>query len=128
MAGCAILLGDISNSKLITMAWKNVCVALDKGNLGLLSFRRINEAASLKLCWEFVHGTADWVSMIQDRCLWQNQPTRTFRKSSLWTAIKKFFPTIIAYTGWVVGNGYSINFWTDTWLVRRSSFTRIGEC
>lgn len=45
--------GDINNKKIDTVALNKVCMPTTEGGLGLRAFEDINDAGSLKLCWEF---------------------------------------------------------------------------
>jgi len=42
--------GDINQRKLITVAWKKVCVDYEEGGLGTKSLICLNEASNLKMC------------------------------------------------------------------------------
>lgn len=43
----------IHTKKVVTVAWHRICCSFKEGGLGLRSLRTTNDAAMLKLCWEF---------------------------------------------------------------------------
>ncbi|GAU47353.1 hypothetical protein TSUD_190190 [Trifolium subterraneum] len=76
---------DINKRKLVTVAWKKICVPYSEGGLGLRSLISLNEAANLKQCLEFFHSEESWALILRDRAL-RN-----------------------------VGNGKDIKLWEDSW-------------
>ncbi|RHN47676.1 hypothetical protein MtrunA17_Chr7g0255541 [Medicago truncatula] len=58
--------GDISKRKLVTVAWKKVCVGFDEGGLGIRSLICLNQASNLKLCWEMFQ---QWADLLRSRVL-----------------------------------------------------------
>lgn len=46
--------GDVNHRKICTDSWKKVCSPVSEGGLGLRSLSSFNDAAILKLCWQFV--------------------------------------------------------------------------
>jgi hypothetical protein len=51
--------GDINKRKLVTVAWKKVCVPYDEGGLAIKFFISLNEASNLKLCWDLLKSKED---------------------------------------------------------------------
>jgi hypothetical protein len=51
--------GDISQRKLVTVAWKKICKPFSDGGLGLRSLVTLNDATNLKLCWDLFNSMDD---------------------------------------------------------------------
>ncbi|XP_019447270.1 PREDICTED: uncharacterized protein LOC109350495 [Lupinus angustifolius] len=98
--------GNIEDRKLVTVAWKNVCLPFKDGGLGLRSLKKINHAALLKLAWEMISFNHEWAIFFRDR----------YFKSSIWSAIKANWHTLHLNSVWIIGNGQKTNFWLDNWL------------
>ncbi|CAJ2633282.1 unnamed protein product [Trifolium pratense] len=107
--------GDISQKKLVTVAWKKVCAPYEEGGLGLRSLITINEAANLKLCWDLMNSVEDWASILKNRVLRNGKVVNYHVYSSLWSSIKQEATTILENSCWKVGSGCSIDLWTDSW-------------
>lgn len=58
--------GDVNKRKLVTVAWHKVCSPLKEGGLGIKSLSKINEAASLKLCWELIQSNFQWAHFLRE--------------------------------------------------------------
>jgi hypothetical protein len=43
---------DVTQSKLVTVAWHIVCSSFSEGGLGIRSLSKLNQANNLKFCWE----------------------------------------------------------------------------
>jgi hypothetical protein len=57
-----IWIGDIEKSKLVTIAWKNICRPLSQGGLNLRSLITLNKASDLKLCWSLFNSQSSWLN------------------------------------------------------------------
>jgi len=107
--------GDISKRKLVTVAWKKVCVDVDEGGLRLRSLVCLNQATNLKLCWELNHSEEQWAGILRRRSIRDNNCIQYHIYSLIWSGVKSEFNTIKYNTCWIIGNGRSINFWLDNW-------------
>lgn len=108
--------GDINTRKLVTVAWHQICKPAAEGGLGLRSIRKINEAATLKLCWDFLSVNSDWACFLRARFLKNGFPVQHYVKSSLWPGLKRCMASVSENVAWQLGDGTSINFWRDNWL------------
>jgi hypothetical protein len=61
--------GDITQRKLVTVAWKKLCRPFNEGGLGLRSLIKINEASNLKLCWILLNSDEMWAVILRNRVL-----------------------------------------------------------
>jgi hypothetical protein len=60
---------------------------MDEGGLGLRSLISINEAANLKLCWEFLNANEDWAQILKSRVLRGQKAINHHILSSLWRVV-----------------------------------------
>jgi hypothetical protein len=107
--------GDVNQRKLVTVAWHKVCSPFDEGGLGIRSLSKINEAANLKLCWELTQSDLQWAKFLRFRVLKGAKPISYHIFSSVWSSIKHKFHEVCTNSSWQIGNGESINFWSDPW-------------
>lgn len=47
--------GNVVISKVVNVAWKNICNPYSEGGFGTRSLIALNEASNLKLCWDFLN-------------------------------------------------------------------------
>ncbi|XP_019429718.1 PREDICTED: uncharacterized protein LOC109337244 [Lupinus angustifolius] len=59
--------GDTTQRKLTTVAWKQVCLAIKVGGLGIKSIKILNKAAMLKLTWEMLSSSHTWAKFYRQR-------------------------------------------------------------
>ncbi|GAU31744.1 hypothetical protein TSUD_146310 [Trifolium subterraneum] len=107
--------GDINKRKLVTVAWKYVCVPYSEGGLGLRSLISLNEDSNLKLCWDFLHSEESWAQILRNRALRNGKVIGHHISSSLWSSIKSEFSCLMENSNWLVGNGKDIKLWEDSW-------------
>lgn len=86
--------------RVITVAWKTVCSRISHGGLGLRTLRSINDAALLKLGWDFYSSTEQWASFFKSIFLQDNWPTNAYNKYSIWPGLKRHLPTILENSSW----------------------------
>lgn len=108
--------GDIMTRKVVTVAWHKVCSPFLEGGLGIKPLRSINAAVSLKLCWNVLTDLGHWASFLRARFLVNGAPSPRCFCSSIWSPIRYNFTAIDDNSAWLLGDGKSINFWTDYWL------------
>ncbi|CAI8592772.1 unnamed protein product [Vicia faba] len=108
-------IGDSSKRKLITVAWHKVCTPQSEGGLGTRSLFKIHEAAKLKLCWELLTSDRQWANFLRLRVMRNKIPIKYHIFSSIWLGIKNQFQKIVDNSTWNLGQGNTINFWTDQW-------------
>lgn len=86
--------GDIHTKNVITVAWHKVCVPFNEGGLGLRSLRSINDAAILKLSWDFKSSKDSWACLVRARVLKQRKPVAYHIRSSIRHSIKRFLNVV----------------------------------
>ncbi|XP_019157963.1 PREDICTED: uncharacterized protein LOC109154684 [Ipomoea nil] len=115
------LWGDTQDKKKIHLVnWDEVCQPRDSGGLGLRKASHFNDALLAKLAWQMC-GNSDklWVKVMRDKYVKQGE----FFSSSVpgnaswaWKSIIRGRRTVISNAVWKVGDGRSINVWTDWWV------------
>lgn len=101
--------GDVESRKLATMAWKKVCKPVKEGGLGLRSLRCTNNAAMLKLCWEFNTSNMQWSNLIRARVFKKNGLISYHIGYSIWPGLKPFVSVTNQNLTWQIGNGKNIS-------------------
>jgi hypothetical protein len=112
--------GDISQRKLVTVAWKKVCRPYDQGGLGIRSLIVLNESTNLKLCWDMFTSNEHWAILLRSRVIRGVGCISHHIHSSLWSSIKSEVQTVRDNSGYVIGDGSKVNFWRDTWCGKHS--------
>lgn len=119
------LWGDNQESKKMHLVrWEEVCKPREFGGLGLRQARDFNDALLAKLAWQ-MHTMPDklWVKAMRSKYVKQGDFATAqvpVNASWEWKSIVRGREIIEANVGWRVGNGRSINFWTDRWIGDRS--------
>ncbi|CAL0327859.1 unnamed protein product [Lupinus luteus] len=108
--------GDTKVRKLVTVAWNKVCIPTKEGGLGLRSISDMNQAAILKLAWDFKSSDLEWTTLYKQRFFKHDRMRSTYVKSSIWPGIKRVWTEINENCIWIVGNGTTISYWFDNWL------------
>lgn len=106
---------DITQRKLVTMAWKMLYRPFDEGGLGLKSLIKINEASNLKLCWNLLNSDEMWAVILKNRVLRYRRHIVHHVSSSIWSNVKSEYTTFHENSTCLLGNGENIKFWTDSW-------------
>jgi len=112
------------------IAWDKICYPKKFGGLGLRKTAAVNLAFLAKLAWKFLTTPGNlWVQMISAK---YGNPDRFFtcktRQSDswVWKCILRLRPFIKQGLRWKLGNGKSINFWTDAWCLDVSLENKLG--
>lgn len=107
--------GDSSKRKMVTVAWKKVCLDYEEGGLGVKSLISLNEATNLKCCWSLFNSSEEWASLLRSRVFRGSRCISHHVYSSIWSSVKPEFQTVLNNSNWLIGNGRQVNFWTDHW-------------
>jgi hypothetical protein len=100
--------------------WKKTCKATSKGGMGFKDLRAFNEALLAKQGWRLVTNPTSLVARILKAKYYPNceflkakQPHTT---SYSWQSIHKASWLLKKGCFWNIGDGASINIWTDRWI------------
>lgn len=80
--------GDIKKRKMVIVSWKTLCFLIKHGGLGLRSHIFLNEARSLKLCWDLMQSVELWAKLLKARVKISFGFIRHHIYSSPWSSIK----------------------------------------
>lgn len=113
-----------SNKGIRWKSWDRLCVPKSWGGLGFKRLREFNIAMLGKQAWRLIQYPNSMLARIYKAKYF---PNSTFFEASLgsnpsfiWRSILESQPILIAGCRWRVGNGNSINVWTDPWLPSES--------
>ncbi|KAG7559744.1 Ribonuclease H-like superfamily [Arabidopsis thaliana x Arabidopsis arenosa] len=110
--------------KLHLVSWKNVCLPKKDGGLGIRTACEMNKALLAKLGWRLLHEkTSLWVRVVSCKYKVGDLQDVAWTKaksnwSSTWRSVGIGLREVIykGY-GWAIGDGKSVNFWSDRWLL-----------
>ncbi|PNY01940.1 ribonuclease H [Trifolium pratense] len=127
---CSFIWGDTENVKKLHTIGRNTMI-LPKylGGLDIRNLRIMNDACLMKLGWNLrTKKESLWTQVLWGKYVRDGNATTELvvklTDSNLWKTIADLWPILIEHEYWAVGNGSSINFWTDKWL---DDNTRIGD-
>lgn len=98
------------------MAWSMVCKPREEGGLSVRDPSRINQASLLYLTWKLLNSNEQWAHICRERFLKHGKPKNHYVVSSIWPGMKQHLQMVVERSTWSVGNGKSIQFWSDKWL------------
>jgi hypothetical protein len=116
-------------SKFPLVNWKNVCMPIAAGGLGIKNLILTNQALLGKWFWRFAtEKEAYWRKVVALKYgvslgNWVSGLGRGSYGMSLWKYIRKGWDKFCAHTSFEVGNGACIRFWEDQWCGDQSLST-----
>ncbi|KAF6174510.1 hypothetical protein GIB67_004704 [Kingdonia uniflora] len=70
----------------------------------------------MKLSWNFLNPTDGWSEFMQAKFISKSRNfSRITKGSSIWAGVRGAIEDVRAYSGWVIGDGASIDLWRDNW-------------
>ncbi|XP_056690230.1 uncharacterized protein [Spinacia oleracea] len=104
------------------ISWNKICQPKSLGGLGLRKTRPLNQAFLAKLGWKILMNEENlWVSLIRKKYLSNSTFFEYIPKpkdSSIWRHILCQREILRKGIRWKLGNGKSINFWLDNWVIQ----------
>ncbi|MCH79274.1 putative non-LTR retroelement reverse transcriptase [Trifolium medium] len=128
----AFIWGDEEgNRKYHAVRWDVVTKPKVFGGLGIRRLVHMNKACLMKLGWAIRSGkNALWIDVVKGKYDRQNSnfetPLVRAQDSSLWKSLYDALHSFHMYEFWVLGNGNSVNAWSDKWLVHGKSIEEMG--
>ena len=113
--------GSDQDRKIALVRWTTVCMAKNKGGIGIKSFSKMNKALLSKWSWRFAkERNSLWRKVICSKfgesCGgWHTSDIKGGYGSSLWKDIRKEWPSFFQNSVFALGDGRRINFWKDVW-------------
>ena len=119
-----------SNKGMPLVAWDKVCRPKQLGGLGLRKTAAVNIAYLAKLGWKFLTQPGNfWVQHMRAK---YGSPASFFDLRSkrtdswVWKCLLRIRTFLQQGLRWKVGNGSSINFWTDSWCFEDSLVNKLN--
>lgn len=106
--------GSTVKRKICVDSWHKICKPKIHGGLGLKSLLRLNDAAKVRLAWDFHNSVEQWTIILRARVLKSFGTINYHIFSSIWSSIKAEWLTLNLNCAWLLGNGSNINFWLDS--------------
>lgn len=102
------------------MNWENLTKPKYVGGIGLRNLEDLNKVCVMKLGWKITSNTINlWCNIMRDKYRITKNTIPLMYKgtySSLLKEIVKSISELLDHGSWVVGDGKTINAWTDNWL------------
>ncbi|KAH9326353.1 hypothetical protein KI387_006531, partial [Taxus chinensis] len=89
------------------------------GGLGIRHIADMNVALLAKIGWEVAQGNSHWAQLLRSKYLMQDEDfllSSPPRGSAIWNSVTSSLPLLRTGTKWRLGNGRSIDFWSDWWI------------
>ncbi|XP_042479159.1 uncharacterized protein LOC122060066 [Macadamia integrifolia] len=119
--------GEIDTAKKISVRWDLCCRPKDEGGLGLRRLRDINKAMLCNMVWRVKHENSLACKFLRARFLrGDGSFKKSYKPSSIWPGFRKMWDFMTTKEAWMIGNGDSINFWSDKWLGGKSILELVG--
>ncbi|OMP01704.1 reverse transcriptase [Corchorus capsularis] len=108
------------------VAWSDVCTPKSMGGLSLQRMELHNRALLQKTAWRFLMEPGSmWVRFLKAKYgigddifrFLDNKPKGSPTWSSTWKGLARAFSFLSAGLKWRVGNGRTVRFWEDPWLL-----------
>ncbi|KAF6170978.1 hypothetical protein GIB67_014795 [Kingdonia uniflora] len=98
------------------VAWDKVCKPYKEGGINLRRLKTINQSLMMKLSWNFLNPTDGWSEFMRAKFISKSGNfSRITKGSSIWAGVRGAIEDVRAHSGWVIGDGASIDLWQDNW-------------
>ncbi|KAL6206588.1 hypothetical protein ACLB2K_023836 [Fragaria x ananassa] len=108
--------GDVGIKKIVTVSWSQICAPKDEGGLGLRHLKSLNLAALLTMGWRVLTANSALGVFARSRFSISHHMKSRYLCSSLWHGLRVSLPILFQNSKWLIGDGNSVNFWSDKWL------------
>ncbi|KAL9278245.1 putative ribonuclease H domain-containing protein [Arabidopsis thaliana] len=119
--------GTTDKRKLHLLAWTKICKPKEEGGLGVRGSRDMNKALVAKVGWRLLGDDKSlWARVLRSKYKVGEVQNHSWLApkshwSSTWRSISTGLRAVVTCgLGWVPGDGRSINFWLDKWLLNTS--------
>ncbi|KAL9859811.1 putative RNA-directed DNA polymerase [Arabidopsis thaliana] len=114
---------SVEKKKQHLVAWKRVCLPKKEGVLGIKKAEQMNKSLVAKVGWRLLNDDVSfWARVLRRKYRVGDihDPKwliKTSRWSSTWRSISLGLREVVLKgLSWVLGDGRSVKFWTDSWL------------
>ncbi|KAF6143723.1 hypothetical protein GIB67_030613 [Kingdonia uniflora] len=106
--------GKPDSRKSCVVAWDKVCKTFKEGGINLRRLKAINQSLMMKLSWNFLNPTDGWSEFMRAKFISKSGNfSRITKGSSIWAGVRGAIDDVCARSGWVIGDGASIDLWRD---------------
>jgi hypothetical protein len=111
------------------ISWETLTQPKWSGSVGLRKLQPMNDACLMKMGWSLMTGEHSlWGDVLigkYGRSGWSQKKIYVSSSDSfLWKALARLWPELQLHRCWAIGNGSSVNVWTDKWI---DANTRLSE-
>ncbi|KAF6150994.1 hypothetical protein GIB67_016472 [Kingdonia uniflora] len=108
--------GEPNSRKACVVAWDKVYKPYKEGGANLQRLKAINQSLMMKLSWNFLNPTDGWSEFMRAKFISKlGNFSRITKGSSIWAGVRGAIEDVRAHSGWVIGDGASIDLWRDHW-------------
>ncbi|KAF6169120.1 hypothetical protein GIB67_038617 [Kingdonia uniflora] len=108
--------GEPDSRKACVVAWDKVCKPFKEGGINLRRLKAINQSLMMKLSWNFLNPTDGWSEFMRAKFINKSGNfSRITKGYSIWAGVRGAIEDVRAHSGWVIGDGASIDLWRDNW-------------
>ncbi|KAF6170253.1 hypothetical protein GIB67_035358 [Kingdonia uniflora] len=108
--------GEPESRKLVLWLGISCVNHFRNGGINLRRLNEINQSLMMKLTWNFLNPKDEWSEFIQVKFIAKSGYFSMITKGSLiWEGVRGAIGDVRAYSGWVIGDGASIDLWRDSW-------------
>jgi hypothetical protein len=116
--------GMETKKRMALIAWDKVCKPVEKGGLGLRKVSEMNDFLMAKLLWRLFKDKGEWKEIWTNKYNWEKKSFNQFLSSNnmqggsaIWKHAQNRKLDIRNGVKWKVGNGRTIQFWEDSWIL-----------
>ncbi|KAF6141228.1 hypothetical protein GIB67_024312 [Kingdonia uniflora] len=108
--------GEPDSRKACVVAWDKVRKPFKEGGINLRRLKAINQSLMMKLSWNFLNPMDGWSEFMRAKFISKSGNfSRISKGSSIWAGVRGAIEDVRAHSGWVIGDGASIDLWRDNW-------------
>jgi len=117
--------GNSDTRKFHLVKWDKLIGSKQKGGLGVRNLKIQNQSLMMKWLWRLASSEqALWKELIKQKYEmedhWSTKMVTSTYGTSIWRAIRNFWPKLRENCSIRIGNGMKVSFWEDSWLEQGS--------
>ncbi|KAG6629785.1 hypothetical protein CIPAW_14G109400 [Carya illinoinensis] len=106
------------NKKRKWISWKQICLPVEEGGLGIRAFHEVQESLLMKFAWKLIKGGTMWSDFFASKYVGNDHVFSVKQKnrgSRFWKGIIALMPKVLNNSKWLIREG-NVNFWMENWL------------
>ncbi|KAG2720837.1 hypothetical protein I3760_02G052600 [Carya illinoinensis] len=99
------------------VSWKNICLPVEEGGLGIRSLHDVQMSLFMKFAWKLLKGNSVWAKFFLKKYVGGKHPMALYNStgSRFWKGILSLMPIVQQNSCILIRSG-ACNFWFDNWL------------